>query len=124
MVDFERSGTVVVLFIFLPGATNQYPAGNWPEYPDSIRELCTDLDLVHVVDVLRNLPRHDHQVFYTRLHGLNEDLHDYDYDYSAEELDSLAEKLDRFAGTHDRLYCMFNSYEMYENATRLLDRVE
>lgn len=69
------------------------PRGGWPDHPGRIRAVCTDLDLVHVVDVMQSEPQHGHEVCYTRLHGLNEDLHDYDYAYSDDELDELADRL-------------------------------
>lgn len=99
------------------------PRGDWPDHPDRIRAICEDLDLIHVVDVLRDEPLADHSVAYTRLHGLNEDPYDYDYDYSERELDDLAGTLRELATSHERVYCLFNNYEMYSNAQALRDRL-
>ncbi len=99
------------------------PRGDWPDHPDRIRQICTDLDLVHVVDPMRADPRHDHGVCYTRLHGLTEDLHDYDYEYGDAELDELADRLQGCAEDHDRVYCMFNNFAMYDDARALLERL-
>lgn len=95
------------------------PRGTWPDHPDAIREICRDHDLVHIVDLLRADPVDDCPVDYTRLHGLNDDPYDYDYDYSTDELRELAEKLAELAATKERVYCLFNNYEMYSNAVTL-----
>lgn len=99
------------------------PRGDWPDSPDRIRQLCADLDLIHVVDLMRTEPVADHSVAYTRLHGLNEDPYDYDYDYSEAELEDLAGKLHEFARSRERVYCMFNNFEMYDNARELRGRL-
>lgn len=95
------------------------PRGDWPENPDRVKALCEDLGLVHVTDLMREEPLATTDVAYTRLHGLNEDPYDYDYDYGDEELDELAARLDGLAPGHERVYCLFNNYEMYANAQRL-----
>lgn len=99
------------------------PRGDWPDYPDRIRALCEDLDLIHIVDIMREAPVVDHPIVYTRLHGLNEDPYDYNYEYSEAELDKLAGKLHDYADDHERVYCMFNNYEMYPNAQTLQARL-
>lgn len=99
------------------------PRGDWPDHPDRIRSVCEDLNLVHVVDLFRRDPLSDHTVVYARLHGRNEAPYDYDYDYSDRELDDLAGKLGDLAGSHERVYCMFNNYEMYPNARALQERL-
>ncbi|KXA95756.1 hypothetical protein AKJ65_00845 [candidate division MSBL1 archaeon SCGC-AAA259E19] len=95
------------------------PRGDWKENPGRIKEVCDDLDLIHGVDLLRREPVSEHPFSYVRLHGLNQREYDYDYDYSDEELEKLAGKLEELAGSHDRVYCMFNNYEMYDNSRRL-----
>lgn len=80
------------------------PRGDWPEEPERVRTICQDLDLVHVTDLVRREPVTRGEVAYTRLHGLNEDLYDYDYDYSDDELERPAEKLDDLAADHERVY--------------------
>lgn len=98
------------------------PRGDWSRHPDAIADLCEALDLVHVVDIMREQPVADRSIAYTRLHGRNDEPYDYDYDYSPAELDALADKLGRLAETHDDVYCLFNNYAMFENA-RHLERV-
>ncbi|KXB08998.1 hypothetical protein AKJ55_00020 [candidate division MSBL1 archaeon SCGC-AAA382M17] len=97
------------------------PRGNWKKNPNEIKKICNDLDLIHVVDIMRNDPVSDHPISYLRLHGLNEDEYDYDYDYSEEELEELATKLKDLSKEHERVYCMFNNYEMYDNAQKLVE---
>lgn len=91
---------------------------------DHVGAVCDDLDLVHVVDVMRAEPQDDGDVVYTRLHGLNEDRYDYDYEYGDNELAELASTLRGYAATHGRVYCLFNNYEMYDDARALQARLE
>lgn len=100
------------------------PRGDWPDNPDRVAAICADLDLVHVVDLMRRQPLSDHDVAYVRLHGLNEDPYDYDYEYSEDELDDLADRLHALAEDHDRVYCMFNNFEMYDDASALSQRID
>ncbi|KXB00457.1 hypothetical protein AKJ42_00680 [candidate division MSBL1 archaeon SCGC-AAA261C02] len=95
------------------------PRGDWKENPDKIEDICNDLGLIHIVDLMRREPVSDHPMSYIRLHGLNPSEYNYDYDYSDEELEELAEKLEGLAESHDVVYCMFNNYSMYENAQQL-----
>ncbi len=95
------------------------PRGDWKENPDRVKKICDDLDLIHVGDIMRREPVSDHPISYIRLHGLNESEYDYNYDYSKEELKRLAEKLRSLAKKKEKVYCMFNNYEMFENAKTL-----
>lgn len=97
------------------------PRGDWADDPDRVAAICEDLDLIHVVDVMRaaNGPVSDHPFAYLRLHGLAEDPYDYDYEYTDEELSSLAEEVSGMAEGRDRVYCLFNNFAMYENAREL-----
>lgn len=97
------------------------PRGDWKENTDKVKEICDDLNLIHVVDLLRREPVSDHPISYTRLHGLNPNEYDYNYDYSEEELQELADRLKELADSRDQVYCMFNNYEMYSNAQRLME---
>lgn len=99
------------------------PRGDWLAAPDRVETVCADLDLIAITDVLREDPLSTHEWAYTRLHGLNDDPYDYDYDYSADELGRLAETLEAFAADHERVYALFNNFEMYDNATALLERL-
>ncbi len=95
------------------------PRGNWKENTARIKEICEDLNLIHIVDIMRRNPVSDHKIAYIRLHGLNPDEYEYDYDYSRDELKELADKLRKLADNHKQVYCMFNNYEMFSNAKEL-----
>ncbi|MFB6119776.1 MAG: DUF72 domain-containing protein [Halobacteriaceae archaeon] len=97
------------------------PRGDWKATLDRVADLCADLDLVHVTDLLRRYPVTDGPA-YVRLHGLNEDPYDYAYDYDDAELARLADRLDALADG-DRAFCMFNNDAMYENAQRLRETI-
>lgn len=97
------------------------PRGDWPANRDRIEQLCTELDLIHAVDPMRADPTVREPYAYARLHGLNDDPTDYDYDYSRDELLDLVDRLQAFQTGSDRVYCLFNNYEMYDNATALKD---
>jgi len=95
------------------------PRGDWLEHPSEVKKVCKRCDLMHIVDLMRRDPLVTGDVAYVRLHGLNEDEHNYDYVYSNDELDELAQKLERLARTHDTVYCMFNNTAMFDNAMKL-----
>lgn len=97
------------------------PRGNWKEHPDEIAELCEDLELVHAVDLMRREPLSKHRVAYIRLHGLNPREYDYNYEYSLAELRRLASKAKGIAKKHRQVYLMFNNYQMYMNASQLME---
>lgn len=99
------------------------PRGDWSAHPDRVAAICDDLDLVHVVDVLRTDPVAAHDVAYTRLHGLNEDLYDYDYAYSADELEALVGRLEELAASHERVFCLFNNYEKQSDAVTTIEKL-
>lgn len=94
------------------------PRGDWLDSPEEVARLCDDLDLLHVVDRFRDEPTSDGPV-YTRLHGRNDDRFDYDYDYSDGELETLATWLREYADDGRACYCLFNNYEMFDNAQTL-----
>lgn len=99
------------------------PRGDWKENSEKVEQICNDLNLIHVVDIMREEPVSDHEIAYTRLHGLNEDEYDYDYNYSDSELQELAQKLQNLAKNHKKVYCMFNNYEMFKNAQKLKQKL-
>jgi uncharacterized protein YecE (DUF72 family) len=96
------------------------PRGDWNEHPEKIASLCSDLGLIHIVDLMRREPLSEHPTAYVRLHGLNRKEYDYRYDYSDSELEQLAEKLTRLAKRHKTVYCMFNNDNMFANAQSLM----
>jgi uncharacterized protein YecE (DUF72 family) len=97
------------------------PRGDWVENPGRVKGLCDDLNLIHVVDLMRRDPVSDHPTAYVRLHGLNKKEHDYRYDYSRGELQTLAGKLRNLGKDHDVIYCLFNNDAMYVNAQGLME---
>ncbi|HID60919.1 MAG TPA: DUF72 domain-containing protein [Hadesarchaea archaeon] len=96
------------------------PRGDWDENPEKIEQLCNELDLVHVVDLMRRKPLSKHSIVYIRLHGLNPREHDYNYDYSMGEIRRLAGKVKKLDEKHDEVYVMFNNFQMYKNASQLI----
>lgn len=96
------------------------PRGDWNEHPDEIAELCEELELTHVVDLMRREPVSEQPIAYIRLHGLNPKEYDYRYNYSEGELRLLAKKARSLAEVHDEVYIMFNNTEMYANALHLM----
>ncbi|MBD3273862.1 MAG: DUF72 domain-containing protein [Candidatus Marinimicrobia bacterium] len=99
------------------------PRGDWNENPEKVESICNDLNLIHVADVMRETPLSDHALAYTRLHGLNENLYDYNYTYSDDEIDTLADKLSDLRADHEKVYCMFNNFGMYDNVPALKSRL-
>ena len=100
------------------------PRGDWNENPEEIRAICKELNLIHVVDLMRREPLSDLNPAYLRLHGLNKKEYDYNYNYSAEELKELARKLIELGKNHETIYCLFNNLYMHENAGKLRQLIE
>ena len=96
------------------------PRGDWKEHPNEIAKLCEEIELVHVVDLMRRKPTSKHPIVYIRLHGLNPREYDYNYGYSLAELKQLALKTRALAKKHREVYILFNNFEMYENAAQLM----
>ena len=97
------------------------PRGDWKEHPDQVAKLCKELELVHVVDLMRREPVSKHRIAYIRLHGLNPREYDYNYEYSLAELKQLAAKARTLASKHREVYIMFNNYFMYKDAKQLIE---
>lgn len=83
------------------------PRGEWP--PDLVRSLCKELDLVHVVDPLKQSPQSE-GLCYFRLHGVT----GYRYLHTDDDLQRLAEQCATGATT----YVLFNNQFMAEDALR------
>lgn len=96
------------------------PRGDWKEHPDEIAKLCEELELIHVVDLMRREPVSKHSIAYIRLHGLNPREYDYNYEYSSAELKQLAAKARALARKHREVYVMFNNFFMYDSAPQLM----
>lgn len=97
------------------------PRGDWKQNPEEVKKLCDELDLIHVVDLMRHGPVSEHPIAYVRLHGLNPREYDYRYNYSKGELEELAKKLRALARKHREVYCMFNNDDMFSNAHQLME---
>lgn len=95
------------------------PRGDWKEHPEQIERLCKELELIHVVDLMRREPLSEHSIAYIRLHGLNPREYDYNYDYSVAELKELSKKARALGKRHREVYIMFNNFLMYKNAAQL-----
>lgn len=100
------------------------PRGDWKQNHDKVKKICNDLNLIHIVDIMRRHPVSDHKIAYTRLHGLNENEYNYNYDYSEKEIKKLAQKLKTLTENHQTVYCMFNNYEMFNNAQKLKETLK
>lgn len=73
---------------------------------------------------MRRDPAYLDGIAYLRLHGLNEDPYDYDYDYTDEELGMLADKLETLNERCEEVYCLFNNFEKFANGRRLESLLE
>nr|MDO8100445.1 DUF72 domain-containing protein [Candidatus Njordarchaeota archaeon] len=109
LTEVERNGVVVCW----------EPRGDWNQDPDKIARICSELDLVHVVDLMRRKPVSTHKVSYIRLHGLNPREFDYRYKYSDEELLSLKDKVLKLDQKSRKVYVLFNNTNMVTDARRL-----
>ena len=81
------------------------PRGDWNQKPSKIKEICDDLGLIHVVDIMRRNPVSGHKTAYIRLHGLNKKEYDYNYSYSKDEIEEIGEKIKVLADVKDKVYC-------------------
>lgn len=83
------------------------PRGEWP--PNLVGRLCKELDLVHVVDPLKQVPQSE-GLRYFRLHGVT----GYRYLHTDDDLQRLAEE----CATDALTYVLFNNQFMAEDALR------
>jgi uncharacterized protein YecE (DUF72 family) len=88
------------------------PRGDWP--PVLVRDLCAELDLIHVVDPLRQPPQSE-GLRYFRLHGVT----GYRYLHTDDDLDALG----RACAGGAPAYVLFNNLFMGEDAQRFLQRM-
>ncbi|HEX7173661.1 MAG TPA: DUF72 domain-containing protein [Pyrinomonadaceae bacterium] len=85
------------------------PRGEWPDA--LLRELCSELDLVHVVDPLKTRTVTPRECYF-RLHGRRGGR----YTHEQDELEELLSMLPR--GGRVSSYVFFNNVRMLEDATR------
>jgi uncharacterized protein YecE (DUF72 family) len=99
------------------------PRGDWRDERALAADLADQLDLILASDPLRAelrsdpLPRTDGDQ-YIRLHGLNDELYDYSYDYDDQQLRRLAEIIQQTTPSDRRSFVMFNNDQKFANATR------
>jgi uncharacterized protein YecE (DUF72 family) len=94
------------------------PRGDWNANPDRIKQTCSKLGLIHVVDIMRREPTTENEISYVRLHGLNPREFDYNYRYSDTELLSLKNKLSVIEKKSRKTYVFFNNTNMSNDAKR------
>ena len=95
------------------------PRGSWNQQPDLISRLCQELDLIHVVDILRMYPALERPTAYIRLHGLGRREQNYGYRYSDSDLALLSQRLsDLKPEGVKRAYILFNNVSMFDDALR------
>jgi len=101
------------------------PRGNWKEHTEAIANLCHELDLIHVVDLLRRDPAIVTDTVYTRLHGLGSREYEYKYKYTDNDLEALVEKVTALEKRKVKeVYVLFNNVHMLEDAMRLKQILE
>jgi len=98
-----------------PCAAAWEPRGRWDQ--ETIRGLCSDLNLIHVVDPFRNRPAKGSEVVYFRLHGIGEGDVNYRYRFTDSDLKRLADLVALYSDAGE-IYVMFNNMYMGEDALR------
>lgn len=96
------------------------PRGDWLDHEKEVERLCRELDLIHVVDLLRRKPSFVGGTAYFRLHGLNPREHDYKYHYMDQDLSRLLDQLRSLRQDVSEVYVLFNNVAMGEDAQRLI----
>ncbi|MEX2719932.1 MAG: DUF72 domain-containing protein [Candidatus Wukongarchaeota archaeon] len=92
------------------------PRGDWNQNQKTIKELCKNFDLIHVVDLPKRNPLSEHKIAYIRLHGLGKQEINYRYKYTEKDLKQLLTKTLEEAG-HE-VYVFFNNINMGEDAQK------
>jgi len=93
------------------------PRGEWHGHRREIKRICDRLDVVHVVDLLREEPATFPSLLYTRLHGLGGREVNYKYRYTQEDLITLKARTLAHEGAAE-VFVMFNNISMGEDAQR------
>lgn len=89
-----------------------------PEVSGKLSRMLSSLNVVHVTDPFRVLPAYTGETAYFRLHGLGETL--YYYQYSDQELRSLAETARNFESRGKMVYVLFNNLSMFDDGIRFM----
>jgi len=87
----------------------------WHDNPKIVKELCAELQLVHVVDILKREPQSRGRISYIRLHGLPRELN-YRYSYLDKDLELLLQKVTTLDS--EKTYVMFNNLTMARDCLR------
>lgn len=90
---------------------------SWHEDRDTVREICSSLNLIHVTDIFKREPVSEHHVNYIRLHGLGREIN-YKYKFTDSDLQSLLHKIEDISKRSRELYILFNNMSMREDAIR------
>ncbi len=99
------------------------PRGVWNQKPDLIRKICDELDLIHVVDLLKRWPLSSHEIAYVRLHGLGGEIN-YRYKYTEKDLRELLRRVFKLLESKALVYVLFNNIYMGEDAKRFKQMIE
>ncbi len=83
--------------------------------PETVKLLCEELKILHVVDPFNTLPATQSETVYFRLHGSPPGKKLYRYKYTESDLAWLAGEVKRLSG---RVYVMFNNVYMKEDALK------
>ncbi len=94
------------------------PRGDWLNNSKLLKSILEELDLIHVVDLLKRKPLSTWPICYIRLHGLNGEIN-YKYKYSDRDLERLKEEVLLLeANGCSEVYVMFNNVYMWDDALR------
>ena len=91
---------------------------SWHDNPEFVKTLCTELDLVHVVDIFKRQPQSSRDIVYIRLHGLPKEL-SYKYSYVDKDLEILTERVKKL--DVKQTYVMFNNMTMAKDCLRFME---
>ncbi|RLG88219.1 MAG: DUF72 domain-containing protein [Thermoprotei archaeon] len=94
------------------------PRGTWKEHRDILERLISEVEVIHVTDLLREEPVIVSKVMYTRLHGLGPREVNYKYKYTDDDLSRLASILTKYSDNVSEYYVMFNNVYMVDDSLR------
>lgn len=93
------------------------PRGDWYNNEELLKNLLKDLELIHIVDPLRNRPLYQgkERILYFRLHGFGKPIM-YLWQFLDEELNEVFNIIKETPSK--KAYVMFNNAKQYEDALR------
>lgn len=98
-----------------PCAVAWEPRGRWDD--ETLKSLCTDLNLLHVVDPFRRKPSRKADLIYFRLNGIGGEDANFKYRYTDADLNKLANAV-ASCGEAREVYVLFNTISMESDALR------